>query len=145
MGATPAAPLAERVAHIDHRHPGGLQRGRGVAGVAPARREAGGPRGRSAPWRRPVRVGGVTHTDASLFTSPTLTARRFLLTPDHPEVGARAMAGVAWMAARAPMRVTVPAPCLGADTRSVLCEVLGFSDDAIDALAADDLLADGPA
>jgi crotonobetainyl-CoA:carnitine CoA-transferase CaiB-like acyl-CoA transferase len=81
----------------------------------------------------------VAHID-DLFTSPTLTARRFLLTPDHPEVGRRAMAGVAWRASRTPMCVTVPAPCLGADTRAVLHEVLGLSDDAIDALVDDDLL-----
>lgn len=81
----------------------------------------------------------VAHIDG-LCADETLAARGFFLEPDHPEIGPRRMAGVAWMASRAPMSVTAPAPCLGADTRTVLAEVLGLDDAALDELRDDGVL-----
>ena len=81
----------------------------------------------------------VAHIDA-LCADETLAARGFFLEPDHPEIGPRRMAGVAWRASRSPMSVTAPAPCLGADTRTVLAELLGLDDAALDELSDDGVL-----
>jgi benzylsuccinate CoA-transferase BbsF subunit len=75
-----------------------------------------------------------------LFESKPLLARRFFTELDHPAVGVRQLAGTAWSASRSPMTATLPAPCLGQHTRSVLARWLGMSDAEIDALDAAGIL-----
>lgn len=65
-------------------------------------------------------------TCKDLVEDPHLCARGFIETLDHPEVGARAHAGIPWRFANRPNGVASAAPCLGADTESTLREVLGY-------------------
>ena len=51
------------------------------------------------------------------------SARDFLQTTAHRELGVRPLPGPAWTASRSPMRATTAAPCFGEHTREVLAEV----------------------
>jgi len=67
-------------------------------------------------------------------------ARGFIERLPHPEVGARAHAGIPWLMAHRPNGVRRPAPCLGEHNREVLGEVLGYSDARINELDAQGVL-----
>jgi crotonobetainyl-CoA:carnitine CoA-transferase CaiB-like acyl-CoA transferase len=56
-----------------------------------------------------------------------LEARGFSARLPHPEVGPRQHAGIPWLLSNGPNGVRAPAPCIGADTDSVLCDLLGYS------------------
>jgi crotonobetainyl-CoA:carnitine CoA-transferase CaiB-like acyl-CoA transferase len=73
-------------------------------------------------------------TTADIATDPHLEARGFLERLPHPEVGARVHAGIPYRLRRRPNGVRAAAPRLGADTESVLGEVLGCSAADIQAL-----------
>jgi len=73
-------------------------------------------------------------TTADIATDPHLEARGFLERLPHPEVGARVHAGIPYRLRRRPNGVRAPAPRLGADTETVLAEVLGYSATDIQAL-----------
>lgn len=66
-----------------------------------------------------------------LAEDPHLAARGFFAELDHAEVGARVHAGIPWRLANSPNGVRSPAPLLGADTDSVLRELLDYSHDEI--------------
>jgi crotonobetainyl-CoA:carnitine CoA-transferase CaiB-like acyl-CoA transferase len=78
----------------------------------------------------------VATVDA-LFDSCDLLDRDFFLTHDHPEVGRRPLAGVAWTTSRSPMVAAAAAPVLGQHTHEVLGTALGLSDDELDVLERD--------
>ncbi len=65
---------------------------------------------------------------------PHLEERGFLVTTVHPEVGPERHAGNPLRATRPVFRTAPSAPCLGADTVSVLQDDLGLSADEVDAL-----------
>ena len=65
---------------------------------------------------------------------PHLNARGFIERLAHPEVGARAHAGIPWLFTSRPNGVARPAPCLGADTDHVLQTVLGYDEEQLQAL-----------
>ncbi len=71
---------------------------------------------------------------AEVMASDALADRDFVIEHEHPVVGIRPLPGVAWNASRSQMRVSRAAPCLGADTESVLVEVLGMSHDQVQGL-----------
>jgi benzylsuccinate CoA-transferase BbsF subunit len=71
-----------------------------------------------------------------VLRSPTLGARDFFTSFEHPEFGVRPLAGVAWVSDRSPMRAAGAAPVLGQHTREVLTEVLELSPETVDALIA---------
>jgi crotonobetainyl-CoA:carnitine CoA-transferase CaiB-like acyl-CoA transferase len=73
-------------------------------------------------------------TNRDIAEDPHLAARGFFVDLPHPEVGVRRHLGVPWRMAASDCRVRRPAPCLGADTDSVLREVCGYSDPEIEAL-----------
>jgi crotonobetainyl-CoA:carnitine CoA-transferase CaiB-like acyl-CoA transferase len=60
-----------------------------------------------------------------------LNERGYIERLEHPEVGARAHTGVPWRLRQRKNGVQSPAPCLGADTDSVLSEALGYDEGAI--------------
>jgi crotonobetainyl-CoA:carnitine CoA-transferase CaiB-like acyl-CoA transferase len=84
-------------------------------------------------------AAGVTaaavRTMDEVVACPHLAARDFYLTPEHPEVGRRRVAGPPWRATRSPMHATTAAPLLGEHTEAVLRDA-GFDDAAIADLAA---------
>tara|TARA_Y100001934_G_scaffold255948_1_gene323493 strand:+ start:664 stop:3030 length:2367 start_codon:yes stop_codon:yes gene_type:complete len=63
-------------------------------------------------------------------------ARGFIEALPHPEVGARRHTGIPYLLTERPNGVQRPAPCLGQHSREVLGDVLGYSDEQIDALDA---------
>lgn len=73
-------------------------------------------------------------TCKDIVEDPHLNERGFIERLEHPEVGARAHAGIPWRLARRPNGVQMPAPCLGADTETVLTEILGYDAATIAAL-----------
>ena len=70
-------------------------------------------------------------TTEDIVQDPHLNARGFIERLEHPEVGRRAHVGIPWRHDRRPNGVRVPAPCLGADTDTLLSEVLGYDADRI--------------
>jgi crotonobetainyl-CoA:carnitine CoA-transferase CaiB-like acyl-CoA transferase len=73
-------------------------------------------------------------TTADIAKDPHLEARGFLERLPHPEVGARVHTGIPYRLRRRPNGVRAPAPQLGADTESVLGEILGCSAADIEAM-----------
>jgi benzylsuccinate CoA-transferase BbsF subunit len=69
-----------------------------------------------------------------------LEARQFLQRCPHPEVGVLPLPGPPWIAGRSPMRATAAAPCFGQHTREVLHEVLGLTEEEIQAMDDEGLL-----
>ena len=65
-------------------------------------------------------------TTEDIVQDPHLNSRGFIERLDHPEVGRRAHVGIPWLHDRRPNGVRAPAPCLGADTDTLLAEVLGY-------------------
>jgi crotonobetainyl-CoA:carnitine CoA-transferase CaiB-like acyl-CoA transferase len=69
-----------------------------------------------------------------LAEDPHLNARGFFARLPHPEVGVQTHTGIPWRLTDAPNGVRKAAPCLGADTDTVLREVLGYPDAEISKL-----------
>ncbi len=65
-------------------------------------------------------------TTEDIVRDPHLNSRGFIERLDHPEVGRRAHVGIPWRHDQRPSGVRAPAPCLGADTDTLLSEVLGY-------------------
>lgn len=79
-------------------------------------------------------------TTEDIIRDPHLNSRGFIERLDHPEVGRRAHVGIPWRHDRRPNGVRVPAPCLGADTDTLLSEVLGYDAARIEELRDGDVL-----
>jgi benzylsuccinate CoA-transferase BbsF subunit len=73
-------------------------------------------------------------SNKDLANDPHLRERGFIVAKEHPEVGRRLHAGVPWTLGGRPVEVRSAAPLLGADTESVLRELLGMDADGIDRL-----------
>lgn len=82
---------------------------------------------------------------AGLADDPGLGRRGFFRTIAHPEAGTHRYPGMPWHHEHRPWAVPTPAPCFGADTASVLADVLGMSDDDISSLLRDAVTATEPA
>ena len=67
-------------------------------------------------------------TTEDIVRDPHLNARGFIERLEHPEVGRRAHVGIPWRLDRRPNGVRMPAPCLGADTDTLLTEILGYDE-----------------
>lgn len=65
-------------------------------------------------------------TPKEIIEDPHINERGFIERLDHPEVGRRAHVGVPWRFETRPNGVRKAAPCLGADTETLLSEILGF-------------------
>ncbi|MBM3940085.1 MAG: CoA transferase [SAR202 cluster bacterium] len=85
-------------------------------------------------------AAGVAHTTAGLFDDPQLKHRRHFAWVDHPEIGRHAVDTDAFALALTPARHERPAPLLGQYTRRVCQDVLGLSEEEIDALLAQGVL-----
>ena len=73
-------------------------------------------------------------SNKDLADDPHLRERRFLVAKEHPEVGKRIHAGIPWTIGGAPGDVSGAAPLLGANTDSVLIELLGLDPERIQRL-----------
>ena len=79
-------------------------------------------------------------SNKDLAENEHLRERGFLVALEHAEVGKRIHAGVPWTMSGTPTKVRKPAPLRGADTDSVLRDLLGYSQTEIDRLRADGVL-----
>jgi crotonobetainyl-CoA:carnitine CoA-transferase CaiB-like acyl-CoA transferase len=79
-------------------------------------------------------------TTRDLVEDEHLRARGLFETLDHPQVGRRVHAGIPWRLANGPNGVRAPAPLLGADTESVLGELLGYTPEKIQELRDDKIV-----
>ncbi|MEM7080321.1 MAG: CoA transferase [Pseudomonadota bacterium] len=82
-----------------------------------------------------------TMTTEDIVHDEHLAARGFIERLEHPEVGARAHAGIPWQLRQRACRVRRPAPCLGADTRTY-ARLAGYGDDQIEAWLAKGILSE---
>ena len=69
-----------------------------------------------------------------------LNTREFFTRLPHAEVGTRAHAGIPWRLHHGPNGVRAPAPLLGADTETVMTEVVGLSAADVDRLRREKVL-----
>ena len=79
-------------------------------------------------------------SNKDLSANEHLHERGFLVALEHPEVGKRIHAGVPWTMSGTPTKVRRPAPLRGADTDSVLRDLLGYSQAEIERLRTDGVL-----
>ena len=79
-------------------------------------------------------------TTEDIVRDPHLNARGFIERLEHPEVGRRTHVGIPWRLDQRPNGVRMPAPCLGADTDTLLTEVLGYDAARIKELREGDVL-----
>lgn len=73
-------------------------------------------------------------SNKDLAEDPHLNQRGYMVKMEHPEVGARAHAGIPWKMSGTPCTVRSAAPIRGADTEEILKALLGFSRDKVDQL-----------
>ncbi|MGE4242104.1 CaiB/BaiF CoA transferase family protein [Ramlibacter sp.] len=79
---------------------------------------------------------GIVQDLAGAYADPQVLSQDMLLEVEHPGHGKVKMTGFPLKFTEAPCQVRLPAPDLGADNTSVLCE-LGYAQAQIAALAAD--------
>jgi formyl-CoA transferase len=65
---------------------------------------------------------------------------RYILDLEHPSIGSMRMLGFPIFMSESPARLDRTAPCLGQHSAEILHDVLGYSEDRIQALVADDLI-----
>ena len=65
-----------------------------------------------------------------LLNDPQFQTRNFLVSPPHPETGGHPVSGIPGIYSGFAPRYG-PAPCLGQDTASVCCELLGLSPEEV--------------
>jgi crotonobetainyl-CoA:carnitine CoA-transferase CaiB-like acyl-CoA transferase len=73
-------------------------------------------------------------SNKDLATDEHLRERGFPVQIKHPVVGSRIHMGIPWTMSGTPCRIRSAAPMRGADTDSVLHELLGYSHDRIQSL-----------
>jgi benzylsuccinate CoA-transferase BbsF subunit len=73
-------------------------------------------------------------SNKDLAHDPHLRQRGFMVAKEHPEVGRRLHAGIPWTLGGNPVEIRQAAPLLGADTDSMLGELLGLDAPEIDRL-----------
>ena len=69
-----------------------------------------------------------------------LNERGFFSRLQHTEVGVQTHTGIPWLLTNAPNGVRSPAPLLGADTDTVMKELLGFSSETIARLKEEQII-----
>lgn len=89
---------------------------------------------------RKVPAGRVQGVD-DVAGNPFSWEREILLEREHPASGTIKVLGSAFKSNRSPGVVATTAPVLGEHTRAVLSDLLGYSDDRIGKLAANDVIA----
>ncbi len=84
---------------------------------------------------------GCVHGIDDVAENPFSWEREILVTLQHPESGPVKVLGSPFKSSRSKGVLKSAAPTLGAHTRQVLTELLGYSGDRIDKLAADGIIA----
>ena len=79
-----------------------------------------------------------------LFADPHLRARGFLEPVAHPEAGICDIDGTPWRFSETPAHIRLPAPAFGQHNEYVFRHLLGLSEEEIEALAREGVIADRP-
>ncbi len=83
---------------------------------------------------------GPVHTAEDIFSCPQVAARGMLLPVDDPEIGEYRFSSTAPMLSGAPEKAHEPAPALGAHTRELMEQELGYSSMEVDELAGEGVI-----
>ena len=83
-------------------------------------------------------------TVPDLFDDTHLRARGFWESVSHPEAGVWDMDGVVWRMSASPANIRLPAPRFGEHNDYVLRDLLGLSEQEIEALAAEGVIGSEP-
>jgi len=83
---------------------------------------------------------GPVYTASDVFADPHFRTRRMLVDIDDPEVGTYTFARSTPLLSAAPEIANEPSPALGQHTREVLEGLLGYSAEAVERLAAEDVV-----
>jgi crotonobetainyl-CoA:carnitine CoA-transferase CaiB-like acyl-CoA transferase len=86
---------------------------------------------------QPIVPAGPVQDAQDLQDDPQIAHRNYFRELEHPEMGPSLYEGPQAELSRTPPVLSKAAPCLGEDTRFVLSEYLGLSDQEIDQLIAD--------
>lgn len=89
-------------------------------------------------------IAAVVADARDIVESPQLAARGFWAVLDHPDVGLRRYDGNAIHLSETPITYRTAAPLLGQHNRDVLTDWLDYSEDRLEALERDSVLADRP-
>ena len=83
---------------------------------------------------------GVVQRPSDLFHDPQLAHRGHFWPLDHPEIGRIRYNGASFKLSETPAYPRSAAPLLGAHTREVLTQLLGYSDSEVDQLGYEQVL-----
>lgn len=83
---------------------------------------------------QPHIAAGVVHDQSGLYEDPQIAHREYFQWLDHSEMGTVPYNGTQALLSETPPRITKPSPCLGEDSRMVLRDFAGMSDEQIQGL-----------
>ena len=86
-----------------------------------------------------VPVGPINKVE-DVVKDPSIVEREMIISVEHPVAGHLEMPGVPIKMSDTPGSVDRPAPVLGADTASILKEMLGFDDAKIEELYKNEVI-----
>jgi len=89
-------------------------------------------------------IAGPVLTNKELLFDPHLKERGFFEVVDHPSVGKRPYAGMAFKLSKTPGRIRTPAPLLGEHNQRILKEYLGLSKEEISKLEEENVIGSAP-
>jgi crotonobetainyl-CoA:carnitine CoA-transferase CaiB-like acyl-CoA transferase len=107
-------------------------------------------RGQHIEVNRPEGLPGVIEEEAitismpDLLSDPHLRASGFFESVAHPQAGICDVDGTPWRFSETPAHIRLPAPCFGEHNDYVLRHLLGLSQEQIDGLAREGVIADRP-
>lgn len=87
---------------------------------------------------------GAVHNAAGLHSDPHLRERGFFVRLTHPSAGTHDYPGQPIRFSVAPLAFRADAPLLGEHNRAILGGLLGYSDERLDQLATEGIIADRP-
>jgi crotonobetainyl-CoA:carnitine CoA-transferase CaiB-like acyl-CoA transferase len=83
---------------------------------------------------------GPINTLDKVFAGPQVAAREMLVTMEHPTIGDLPLVGSPLSFNGTPVEYKLPPPLLGQHTREILREILGYSEEEIESLKANDVI-----
>ena len=83
---------------------------------------------------------GSINTLDKVFAGPQVAAREMLVTMEHPTIGDLPLVGSPLSFSGTPVEYKLPPPLLGQHTREILREILGYSEEEIESLKANDVI-----
>lgn len=95
--------------------------------------------------RRGIPASEVADPARIIQSNPQVRHRHYFETPDHPVAGVMPLPGMPYRFEGVARWIRTPAPTLGGDNRTVLCGILGVTDDEYADLEAEGVIGTRPA